>query len=70
MAVAERVTGSAPEPPRQLRPDLPASLENVILHAIAKQPEQRHGSAEELRQDLERAAAGMRVAAPWSKGSR
>jgi len=64
MAVAERVAGSAPEPPRQLRPELPASLENVILHAMAKQPEQRHGSAEELRQDLERAAAGMRVAAP------
>ena len=42
----------------------PRSLEHVILHAMAKQPEQRHGSAEELRQDLERAAAGMRVAAP------
>jgi eukaryotic-like serine/threonine-protein kinase len=64
MVVAERHAGSAPEAPRQLRPDLPASLEHAILRAMAKQPEQRHGSAEELRQDLERAAAGMRVAPP------
>jgi serine/threonine-protein kinase len=64
MTVAEQQAGSAPEPPRRLRPDLPASLEHAILRAMAKQPEQRHGSAEELRQDLERAAAGMRVAAP------
>lgn len=62
LAVAEQVNGRAPDPPRRLRPELPASLEHVILHAMAKLPEQRHGSAEELRQDLERAAAGMRVA--------
>ncbi len=66
MIVAQQQAGSAPEPPRRLRPDLPASLEHVILRAMAKQPEQRHGSAEELRQELERAAAGLRVSPPPS----
>lgn len=64
LAVAEQHAGRAPEPPRRLRPDLPVALENVILRAMAKLPEQRHGSAEELRQDLARAAAGMRVPSP------
>lgn len=64
LAVAEQHVGSAPEPPRRLRPGLPASLEHVILRAMAKLPEQRQGSAEELRRELERAAAGLRVAPP------
>jgi serine/threonine-protein kinase len=64
MIVAQRQAGSAPEAPRRLRPEIPASLERVILRAMAKQPEQRQSSAEELRRDIERAAAGMRVAAP------
>lgn len=64
MIVAQQQAGSAPEAPRRLRPELPASLERVILRAMAKQPEQRHGSAEELRQDIERAAAGIRIVAP------
>ena len=62
LIVAQRHTGAAPDALRRLRPDLPAALERTILRALAKQPEQRQGSAEELRRDLERSASGTRAA--------
>ncbi|PJF31935.1 MAG: hypothetical protein CUN51_03060 [Candidatus Thermofonsia Clade 1 bacterium] len=49
------------EPPpriRQLRSDLPASIEAVILRALAKNREDRYGSAQELVEDLDAALAG------------
>jgi serine/threonine-protein kinase len=64
MAVAQRHVDSAPEPPRRLRPGLPASLEHAILRAMAKLPEQRHSSAEALRQDLEHAADSTDLTTP------
>ena len=67
LIVAQRHTGAAPDPLRRLRPDLPAAFERAILKAMAKQPEQRQGSAEELRQDLERSASGTRAGVPEPK---
>ena len=43
-----------PIAPRQLRPELPASLEQVILKAIEKDRELRYTTAAELRSDLNR----------------
>jgi len=45
-------TKETPRPPRQLRADLPASLEEVILKAIAKDPAQRWPNAEAFAQAL------------------
>ena len=45
------------EPPRvtDQRPELPGDLDSVIAKAMAKQPEDRHGSATELLRDAEEA---------------
>jgi serine/threonine-protein kinase len=50
-------------PPRQLNPNVPPALEAVILKAMQKDPSQRYHSAEEMREDLLRVAAGRSVAA-------
>ncbi|CAL1239746.1 serine/threonine-protein kinase [Candidatus Methylocalor cossyra] len=44
-----------PAPPRTLVTQLPRSLEAVVLRALAKAPEDRQGSAAELRSQLEAA---------------
>jgi serine/threonine protein kinase len=42
-----------PKPPRQVRPDLPLALEQVILRCLAKRPEERYETATELMRALE-----------------
>jgi serine/threonine-protein kinase len=49
----------APPPPRALRPDMPPALEQVILTTLAKDPNQRFGSAGALTQALQAATAGL-----------
>jgi beta-lactam-binding protein with PASTA domain len=49
--------------PRQVNPEVSASLENVITRAMQKDPAMRYASAEEMRADLERVAEGGAVAA-------
>ena len=41
-------------PPRSYFPDIPASLENIILKCTMKKPEQRYGNAASLISDLHR----------------
>ncbi len=43
-----------PAPPRRLDPAIPRDLETIILTAIAKEPESRYGTAQELADDLRR----------------
>lgn len=56
----------APPPPRELRPDIPADLEAVVLHALAKEPDARYQSAVELMEDLLRISEGRapRISGP------
>jgi eukaryotic-like serine/threonine-protein kinase len=51
-----------PKPPIELRPWLPASLNQVILTAIAKDPQQRFPTAEAFRQALRRAQGSAETA--------
>jgi eukaryotic-like serine/threonine-protein kinase len=44
----------APRPPRQLRPDLPADLEEVILTCLQKDPDHRYPDVEDLDRVLSR----------------
>ena len=48
----------APDP-REIRPDVPAACAHIIERAMAKQPEQRYPSTEEMRADLEAVLAAI-----------
>ena len=52
-----------PKPPREWVPQLPAAFEAIILRAMAKAPEQRYASANELVADLLRFLKGQPVEA-------
>lgn len=43
---------TAPPPPRSVAPEIPAALESIILRCLAKAPEQRFQSAEEVASEL------------------
>ncbi|HET9980425.1 MAG TPA: protein kinase, partial [Ktedonobacterales bacterium] len=43
----------APPPPRQVRPDLPQTLEDIILRCLAKKPEGRYATGAELARALQ-----------------
>jgi serine/threonine protein kinase len=59
----------APPSPRVLRPDLPVSLEQIILTALAKDPAQRFQSAAAMAQALSHASAELPAEA-WRPLSR
>jgi tRNA A-37 threonylcarbamoyl transferase component Bud32 len=63
VAVATKHVTEQPRPLRQLRPEIPAALEAVVLKAMAKDPRDRYQTAPEMRQDLERVLAGAPVEA-------
>ncbi|MDO8962888.1 MAG: Stk1 family PASTA domain-containing Ser/Thr kinase [Coriobacteriia bacterium] len=63
VSVALKHVNDAPVPPRQLRPEIPPALEAVILKAMTKDPAHRYRSADEMRDDLLRVAAGRPVSA-------
>ncbi|GAX90420.1 Stk1 family PASTA domain-containing Ser/Thr kinase [Effusibacillus lacus] len=48
--------------PRQINPKIPQSVENIILKALAKNPEVRYQSAKEMYRDLDNALQNPNVA--------
>src|SRR5271167_3955870 len=63
VAVASKHVRDMPVLPREADPTVPPALEAVVMKAMAKDPEDRYGSAEELRADLLRFADGRPVEA-------
>ena len=61
--IAMKHLSNTPAPPSKLRPDVPPELDMVVLRALAKNPDDRYQSADEMEADLERVARGARVAA-------
>src|SRR5580765_5769831 len=61
--IAMKHFSDPPRPPSLLRTDIPPDLDMVVLRALAKSPEDRFQTAEEMDAELERVAAGAGVTA-------
>ena len=59
--IAMKHLSAIPEPPSNIRPEVPHDLDAVVLRALAKNPDQRYDSAEEMDADLARIARGVSV---------
>ena len=63
VAIAYQHVRENPIPPSRIDPDIPGWADAIVLKSMAKSPADRYQSAAEMRADLQRAAAGMPVAA-------
>lgn len=61
LAIAYKHVRENPPPPSSVNPDVPAALDAVTMKALAKNPDNRYGSAREMAEDLQRFSAGQRV---------
>jgi WD40 repeat protein len=52
--VLRQIAFEEPRPPRRLNAAVPAELETIVLKAMAKSPEERYATAQELADDLRR----------------
>jgi serine/threonine-protein kinase len=50
-----------PRPPSNLRSEIPPELDQIVLRALAKEPEDRYQTADEFIEDLERVEAGLPI---------
>jgi len=60
--IAMKHLNELPHAPSALAPGIPADLDRIVVRALAKDPRDRYGSAEELDSDLARVEAGLPVA--------
>ncbi len=63
VAVASKHVLEHPEPPSGRNPDVSPELDAVVMRALSKNPDNRYQSAQEMKEDLERARRGMPVMA-------
>src|SRR6266516_2248739 len=61
LEIAMKHLNTTPEPPSRLRADVPRDLDLVVMRALAKSPEERYQSADEMDADLARVARGVAV---------
>src|SRR4051794_28646861 len=59
--IAMKHLSQTPDPPSERRPDVPRDLDLIVMRALAKDPDDRYQSAEEMDADLERFARGAAV---------
>ncbi len=52
LSIISQVLNEEPQPPRDLRSEISRELEDIILRALEKEPEDRYQSCEELAADL------------------
>jgi eukaryotic-like serine/threonine-protein kinase len=61
VAIAYKHVKEDPILPSRLNADIPPALESIVMKALAKNPDNRYQSGQEMRQDLMRAASGKPV---------
>src|SRR5262249_40132273 len=70
-ALLRRVAEEEPRPVRRLNRAVPAELETIVHKAMAKRPEERYATAQELADDLERFLEDRPIRArqptPWQR---
>ncbi|MGH3059648.1 MAG: Stk1 family PASTA domain-containing Ser/Thr kinase [Gaiellaceae bacterium] len=59
--IAMKHVNELPRPPSNLRAEIPPELDQIVLRALAKEPEDRYQTAEEFIEDLERVEAGLPI---------
>jgi beta-lactam-binding protein with PASTA domain/tRNA A-37 threonylcarbamoyl transferase component Bud32 len=59
--IAMKHLSQAPRRPSELRPEVPRDMDAITLRALAKDPEDRYASAEEMDAELARVARGLAV---------
>ena len=59
--IAMKHLSVVPDPPSKLRPEVSHDLDAVVMRALAKDPDDRYSSAEEMDADLARVARGASV---------
>ena len=59
--IAMKHVNELPRPPSSLRAEIPQELDQIVLRALAKEPEDRYQTAEEFIEDLERVEAGLPI---------
>ena len=59
--IARAIQFGRPRPPAQLRPEVPAELEGVILKALAKNPADRFDTAAQVREALKTVMRALKI---------
>lgn len=59
-AVIHAILYRDPKPPSKITAGLPSGLDEIVLQALAKKPDSRYRTMEDLREDLEAVAEGLR----------
>ncbi|HEY7439769.1 MAG TPA: Stk1 family PASTA domain-containing Ser/Thr kinase [Acidimicrobiia bacterium] len=66
VAVAYKHVREPAEMPTQVNPAIPPQLERIVMTCLAKKPEERYQSADEVRADLLRFRRGQSLAGPMT----
>ncbi|MDQ3752196.1 MAG: Stk1 family PASTA domain-containing Ser/Thr kinase [Actinomycetota bacterium] len=61
LSVAYKHVREHAPPPSSINPDVPTGLDAIVMKAMAKNPDNRYGSAAEMAEDLDRFRAGHKV---------
>jgi eukaryotic-like serine/threonine-protein kinase len=69
LEIAMKHLSEIPVPPSEIRDDVPDDLDLVTLRALAKDPEDRYQTAEEMDADLARVARGLGVSAETAEAA-
>ena len=63
VSVAYQHVRENPVPPSQVDPNVPSAIDAIVMKSLAKNPENRYQTANEMREDIDRALGGRPVAA-------